>query len=276
MERGIREIIALPAFWTDVETLGNILKPVHDAQRMSESSKSHLGHVIPRWNAIRDEWQKIQETNNYPQIDMILEKVWTPRYVKQQNDLNCLAWALDPENKDRAVQTASIQDSIIQAMRRYVPQDQQFQAICDFFEFRDAEGKFSRGKHFDIWTEEFLSKPVIFWKYMAIEAPALAKLAQRVFSTAANSVPCERSFSMNFIQDEYRPRLSSEKTDHLTFIFMNSKVLRQLDQQRDIYMSAWYSISDEEEEALEDQAYEICSSQLEETDEAVNLELERV
>ena len=61
---------------------------------------------------------------------------------------------------------------------------------------------------------------------------------------------------MNLIQDEYRSRLSTEKTDMLTFIYMNSKVLRQ---QPSEPAPTWYNLTEDQEEEFEDLAFEyIC------------------
>lgn len=44
-----------------------------------------------------------------------------------------------------------------------------------------------------------------------------------------NSVPSERSFSAtNFINSKRRNRLNAEDTDSLTFIYVNSKILRRI------------------------------------------------
>ena len=108
--------------------------------------------------------------------------------------------------------------------------------------------------HREFWKEDYVKKPVLFWKVVSGEAPGLSAMAIRVFSTPANSVPSERSFSaMNFLQDEYRSRLSAERTDMLTFIYMNSKVLRR---QPSEPAPTWYNITEEQEEELENLAYE--------------------
>ena len=127
--------------------------------------------------------------------------------------------------------------------------------IEDFFAFRDYEGKF--GRWHDFWKKDYTKKPILFWKMIAGEAPHLSALAIQVFSMPANSVPSEWSFSaMNFIQDEYRSHLSAEKTDMLTFIYMNSKTLRQ---QPSEPAPTWYNITEDQEEEFEDLAYRyIC------------------
>jgi hypothetical protein len=69
---------------------------------------------------------------------------------------------------------------------------------------------------------------VTFWDLAYTHAPDLARLAMRLHETPANSVPSERSFSaMNYIQNDYRTRLSTAKTNKLTYIYMNTKALRR-------------------------------------------------
>ena len=58
---------------------------------------------------------------------------------------------------------------------------------------------------------------------------------------------------MNFIQDKYRSRLSADKTDMLTFIYMNSKVLRR---QPSEPAPTWHNLTEDQEEEFENLAYE--------------------
>jgi hypothetical protein len=59
----------------------------------------------------------------------------------------------------------------------------------------------------------------------------LAAIATRVFSTLANSVPAERSFSTtNFIHSRVRNRLLPETTNMAAFIYINSRVLQRIQQ----------------------------------------------
>jgi hAT family C-terminal dimerisation region len=245
-------------FWRDVEIVHQVLQPVHEVQKKSESGKSHLGHVIARWNSIRTKWLTMRESGQYPQVEAIFAgdetSIWTRRYKKQQNDLTWLAWVLDPGNDDRSTVDASRMSNILSFLKEHTPTESHTKVIEDFFAFRDCEGKFGGWR--DFW-KEYKDKPLLFWKVVAGEAPHLSALAIRVFSTPANSVPSERSFSaMNFVQDKYRSRLSAEKTDMLTFIYMNSKVLRRKPSEP---APTWYNLTEDQEEEFENLAYEyVC------------------
>lgn len=243
-------------FWVNVETIEQILQPVHEVQKMSESCKSHLGHVLQRWNTIDHRWLAMRRSGQFPQVEMIYagdhNSIWRQRSVKQQTDLTWLAWALDPGNSDRSNLPAGRIDNMLSLLKKHTAPEQHTEVVEDFFAFRDCDGKFGAWREF--WKEDYVKKPVLFWKVVSGEAPSLSAMAIRVFSTPANSVPSERSFSaMNFLQDEYRSRLSAERTDMLTFIYMNSKVLRR---QPTEPAPTWYNITEEQEEELENLAYE--------------------
>ena len=48
LSTGIIELILSCDFWQDVDIIYQILQPVHEVQKMSESCRSHLGHVLDR------------------------------------------------------------------------------------------------------------------------------------------------------------------------------------------------------------------------------------
>lgn len=65
-----------------------------------------------------------------------------------------------------------------------------------------------------------------FWWSVCTDCPTLYQMARRLIATPANSVPSERSFSaMNYIQNQFRSRMSTERTDMAIYTFMNSKAL---------------------------------------------------
>ena len=98
-----------------------------------------------------------------------------------------------------------------------------------FIAFRKREGPlFGPGSPFgdDV-------KPYDFWLRLSTTDFKLACLARRIFSTLANSVPSERSFSaIKFLQNCLRNRLTPDRTDQSAFIFINAKVLERVRQLR--------------------------------------------
>jgi hypothetical protein len=52
------EAIRDPIFWTNLENLAMIIKPIHEAQKISESNDATLGKVMPRWQNL---WKELLE-----------------------------------------------------------------------------------------------------------------------------------------------------------------------------------------------------------------------
>jgi len=64
-----------------------------------------------------------------------------------------------------------------------------------------------------------------FWIFTINRTKALGTLCNRLFSTPANSVPSERSFSaQNYIHSKMRNSLKPDCVDKLTYIYMNSRI----------------------------------------------------
>jgi len=79
--------------------------------------------------------------------------------------------------------------------------------------------------------------------------PHISRIAIRLFRTPCNSVPSERSFSVqNSIHDKVRNRLLPTRTDKPIYIYMNRRVLDR--QEGDHYR--WEQLEDEEMVQLED------------------------
>ncbi len=53
----LEKIILDHSFWTNLSSLEQILHPIHEAQKMSESDKSTLSKVVPRWMKLEAELQ---------------------------------------------------------------------------------------------------------------------------------------------------------------------------------------------------------------------------
>ena len=50
--RSVKEAICDREFWNQINDLLMIFKPIHNAQKSSENTKSTVAHVVPRWNEI--------------------------------------------------------------------------------------------------------------------------------------------------------------------------------------------------------------------------------
>ena len=74
--------------------------------------------------------------------------------------------------------------------------------------------------------------PVHFWRMVTSVSPHLGRIARRLWSTTANSVPSERAFStMNYIHSRLRNRLTPERANKLQYIYINERAIRSLEAQ---------------------------------------------
>ena len=225
----------------------NLLEPLHTAQKMSESGKSHIGHVPQQWISIRDHWRSKEA--KYPQVTPLLP-LFATRMAKQVTTIHWVAWALTPENAT-SVLFSNIQMDVIDWLKAHVSEVSFRATTQQFFLFRAQQGHFLFTKY--LWQTDIKSDVNLFWSLSQGEAPELSSIALRVFHTRPNSLPSERaSLASNFITNDWRTRVTSERANKLTFIFMNSKVLRRTE---GTAASTWYNVSEEEEEALEDEAF---------------------
>jgi hypothetical protein len=148
LDNDIIKLLLGREFWQDVETVFQILQPVHEVQKMSESCKSHLGHVLARWDSIRIQWQTMRDSGQYSQIDAIFSSnenfVWTQWYIKQQTDLTWLAWILDPDNDNCSIINTGYIDNMLNLLKKYTSSEKHIEIVEDFFAFRDYKGKFAR------------------------------------------------------------------------------------------------------------------------------------
>jgi hypothetical protein len=107
--------------------------------------------------------------------------------------------------------------------------DNWLQIRREFHEFRQKEGPlFGPGPGAEVYDIRRSAKET--WQRLGSLGSQLAPLARRIFTSPANSVPSERSFSsINYLHNKARNRLTPANTDMLAFIYMNSRVLRRLD-----------------------------------------------
>jgi len=60
MPNDILDIILSSEFWSNLEALRVILKPLDDSLRISESNRSTLAHIVPRWNTIVEHLEEMK------------------------------------------------------------------------------------------------------------------------------------------------------------------------------------------------------------------------
>jgi hypothetical protein len=236
-----------PAFWTTVEMFKELLEPIDEAIRMSESDKAHLGHVLPRWAEIMSHLKR--SVTSFPGLHEYLEfnGGFNTRYHRQVKPIHIIATYLDPKHWELPM-GADTEHQIYQFIDKYTnTEDEATAARCEFLSFRSQLPPFESTRY--CWKHS--TDPRMFWIMQTQHAKVIGALAVRIYSTPSNSVPSERAFSvMNFIHRKGRNSLGSEKVDKLTYTYINTRLFRRTEGAR--FVSDLSEISEEEEVELED------------------------
>jgi hAT family C-terminal dimerisation region len=110
------------------------------------------------------------------------------------------------------------------ASAEYILYTDQGRALVTFLRYYTRKALFA--DYDSRW--DYKDKPEIFWQLHFDECPALSRLADRLIHTLANSVPCERNFSlMNNPHSKARNRLTPERVDKLLYIKINRWTLNR-------------------------------------------------
>ena len=236
---GIIDIIQDAQFWDDLEHLKTIFEPIHKAQIQSESLQSHLGHVYTRWGAIKAHLRGLANNTAFPlhsQVALIFARrplrngnlvgksIWDTQYNKQILPIHLAAYYLDPANLGHGLEDYE-QNAVLRFLTDSVvaTDEEKRKMRSDFLAFRTRQPPFTRNN--PAWEDQ--SDVKLFWARCSSVSPHLGKLARKIYSTACNSVACERAFSiMKLLHSKARNRTGIEKMDKLQFIYINARVLR--------------------------------------------------
>ena len=245
LEPRIRTILR-EDFWAELTTVRELLQPLDNAIRSSESDRSDISKVVLRWAEVEDEWRRLQFRR--PQLPW--DEIWgvfAARKRRQVTKMNRLAFALDPclhhlseEWYNEALTLISEIGNRVGAMP---------QIARDFVQFRSKKGAF-RAENVE-WT--MVSDPRTFWdSYQNRGRRELTILASRIFGCIATAVPAERSFSaMNRIKNKHSNRLTAARLDQLLFMYINTRVVKRLGQPQNDDDGSDDDENDEEEELAE-------------------------
>ncbi len=237
-------------FWSKLDALRALLKPIDDAIKASESNKSDLAKVLPRWAEIFAHFQR-----QNPLLQSALDDFLSPqgekhtfqsRYRRQVKPIHIVAHFLTPSNYNLLLDPTS-ESHIYSFFNEQAVSVAEATALQrEFWAFRSQSPPFESQR--DCWRH--ILDPTTFWAMQAGHARSLGLLAQRISQTPANSVPSERAFSIqNLIHSKQRNRLSPERANKLTYMYMNSRVLWSFKKP----MPSPYSLTNAEEVELEEQ-----------------------
>ena len=86
-------------FWAQLEPLRELLQPIDEALRMSESNQAHLEKVLDRWAKINT--HLIRMKNNFPVLGEFLQQngTFSTRYHRQVLSIHIVAFFLSPEHR---------------------------------------------------------------------------------------------------------------------------------------------------------------------------------
>jgi Protein of unknown function (DUF 659)/hAT family C-terminal dimerisation region len=259
-DQAVLDAITDAGFWEDVDELLDILKPIHNHQIMSESSRGHLGQVRTRWLQIRED---LEAHDHYDDLLDAFDK----RIVEQLSEIHTTAYFLDPANTEVKFKGDEL-DQVFKVFKAHSSEN--FNTMrSEFLDFRKKRRNFDATT---LWDQDLIKDPEQFWEIAGAKSPTLAEFAERLFSTPPNSVPSERAFSaMNLQQTNLRMNLTMEKLDLLTFIHMNYRALHP---KKLPYKTKIYTLNEDEELELEDKMLAM-EAQTDQASEDENRETER-
>jgi hypothetical protein len=207
------------SFWTGLDILRDVLEPIDESLRMSESSRAHLGTVMGRWITINLHLER--QGNHLPELQTFRLECFGPRFQRQTNDMHWAAHYLMPANVGATMDQVA-QRRVFQFFNSQLNDNNKAAIRSDFISFRTKSGLF--GPTMDCW--DHCDDALLFWQIQATFVPRLGQIAIRLFSTPANSVPSERSFSaQNLIHDKKCNTLDPTRVNKLIFIHMNQRCL---------------------------------------------------
>jgi hypothetical protein len=241
----LKPLIQDHEFWQGLTELSDILKPIHEAQKMSESNGATLAKVIPRWLQLEQELQELSQIYPYLKPTLAPSGVFNERLNKQTLPIHWVAYLLDPISSLRHINSEGKESAKEWIIQHAGDKKKVNASIQDFL---GRENGFSKHNI----SHLHLDDPVRYWKcYLGSrDHNELAHLAVRMFKTIANSVASERAFSaMGLIVTKLRNRLGPDKANKLIYIYMNQRVL---DRAGDLLLGDWVEKSDDQQVDLED------------------------
>jgi len=223
--KSIESLINDRSFWDKLRGLKNLLEPIHEAQKMSESTHSSLDKVYPRWLQIHTHLDEISKEGSSPWAHEVKAYMtrrasgWNERLEKQVVAVHLVAYILNPENRSAwSVLAGNQQQKVIDWLDLYGGSE----ILEQFYDYLDQENNFHPAQ--PQW--KFTDKVKLFWKTPG--ARALAIVAKRLLNTTANSVASERAFSVqNLLHNKSRNRLDPERVNKLIYIYINLRSLKR-------------------------------------------------
>jgi hypothetical protein len=103
--KSIESFINDRSFWDKLKGLQSLLKPIYEAQKMSESTHSTLDKVYPRWVQIQSHLNMLSQLGLNPWVHEVAAYMrrgasgWIERTEKQIVPVYIVAYILNPANR---------------------------------------------------------------------------------------------------------------------------------------------------------------------------------
>ncbi len=205
-------------WWEAIKELLQILSPLDESIKMSESDRSNIHYVIPRWKRL----QQHLELHN-----VISKEAFEKRFKRQTNDCHIIAYLLNPNTVgDNDIPGFQEGEWRQRAYAFFVHHRvDPIPAMKELEEFRTKTGRFN--PLFWCWT--LSESPATFWTNASPSSPTIGPLAIRLMNTPATTVPSERSFSvLNLLHNKLRNRLTASRVDKLQYVYINERVIKKI------------------------------------------------
>jgi hypothetical protein len=84
----LRSLILDQEFWKSLTELSEILKPIHEAQKMSESNDSTLAKVVPRWLRLEQDLKRLAQVYPYLKLVLVPGGLFKERFNRQTSPIH--------------------------------------------------------------------------------------------------------------------------------------------------------------------------------------------
>lgn len=157
-----KEYVQDHEFWTQLDELITILRPIHENQKMPEANDATLDKVYIRWLEIQLHLTAQSRHNRFHEeiITFLIEK-FRLRLNKQINSAHRAAHYLHPINLHKRLDLLR-QIEILAFLKEYTPRPKHAALETEFYDFREKSGVCA--PHVDAWENG--EGPVLFWRKM--------------------------------------------------------------------------------------------------------------
>lgn len=153
----LKAVLEDDLFWIYLGRLIQIIKPLHEAIKMSESVKSDMSKVLQRWLNINRHLLACQPLQPFSEdIEAFSRITFRQRLEKQLTDMHYIMYYLDPKNCHTNLQP-QLQRRVNNVISKYYSDSAS--AVAEFVAFRTKSGVF-----FEAPCWDHTADPKLFWR----------------------------------------------------------------------------------------------------------------